>query len=115
VLTPKVYDKDGNLLDEAAQQKIARDDWNKLIASGQCTKAAQDLVNNKDKYQESCQALATTGRRAYGGPECGKYFREKDLISACAVSPDDPEHGYKRRAIRSDPMPTAIVMAQEKQ
>jgi len=27
------------------------------------------------------------------------------------VSPDDPEHGPKRRAIRADPMPTAIVVA----
>jgi hypothetical protein len=106
-LTPKVYDKDGNLLDEAAQQKITRDNWNKLIASGQCVKVAQDLVRNSDDYQRCHE----TGRRA----KCEQYYREASVLSACAVSPDDPEHGYKRRAIRRDPMPTAIALANDKQ
>jgi hypothetical protein len=36
-------------------------------------------------------------------------------IAMCAVSPDDPDHGPKRRAIRSDPMAVAVTMAQGKQ
>jgi hypothetical protein len=38
------------------------------------------------------------------------YLNEASVLLVCAV----PKHGYKRAAIRRDPMPTAIVMAQQK-
>jgi hypothetical protein len=107
-LTPIVTDKDGNVLDEAAQKKLDMDHWNELHASGQCTKVAQDLVKHNDEYHRACTPAHHSGR-------CMQYGKEIGTVAFCAVSPDDPELGYKVRAIKDDFMATAITMAQSNQ
>jgi hypothetical protein len=112
VLKPKVVDKNGNVLDDAAQLKMAEANWAKLVASGKCEKAAQHYIANHD-LTETCG----NGRRGPGTscPQQAALASDVSTIAMCAVSPDDPDHGPKRRAIRSDPMAVAETMAQGKQ
>ena len=82
-----------------------------MLASGKCEKAAQDLVKNFDSYQQRCHGRGT---KPEDMASCRQFSDEKNALAVCAVPPDDPERGYKRRAIQHDPMPTAFAMAQQR-
>ena len=82
--------------------------WNTLHANGECKRAAQAVVAHGAELEESCKTIS------YHSAACRTYANQRSTVAFCAMPQDEPNHGFKFRAILKDPMPTATVMAQEK-
>lgn len=103
-LTPTVTYK-GRVIDEEEQKQLAMEKWEQLHSTGACARAARAIVNSSSQVAEMCKTTRT-------GP-CFGYWRKVDTVARCAIAPGSANPG-QRQAIRLDPMPTALVMAQER-
>jgi hypothetical protein len=89
--TPTVTDKDGNVLNDTQILERNTEKWNQKYANGECARAAESILKGDSRPRNPMEGPAS-------------YMRnDKIMVAQCSLSPDDPLHGYKFRAILRNP------------